>query len=260
MPTPYVRWSGGTAPSPYFDYALSSTAIIGSTGFQPYMSTLTELDGAYVLYRNADNVSNDPTTTYTYGEYFLALTNTPIAMTTYGVRANDNGMNHYYCDTLATYITGPNGYNATHPLSAGMKGNKSYLIPLHAKLSYIRGMLDYTNGSYKLEPRKDDDFGTYIVSVSKDPNSIPKGFSLSQNYPNPFNPSTTIRYTVPIKSNVTLRIYNILGQQVESLVNMEQGVGSYVVQYNASRLATGVYFYELRAGDYRDIKKMLLLK
>ena len=93
-----------------------------------------------------------------------------------------------------------------------------------------------------------------------EPNVTPKAFTLSQNYPNPFNPSTTIRYSLTTKSNVTLRIYNILGQQVESLVNMEQGAGSYVVQYNASRLSTGVYFYELRAGDYRDIKKMLLLK
>ena len=93
-----------------------------------------------------------------------------------------------------------------------------------------------------------------------EPNVTPKTFTLSQNYPNPFNPTTTIHYTVPVKSNVTIRIYNILGQQVESLVNMEQGTGSYVVQYNASRLSTGVYFYELRAGDYRDIKKMLLLK
>jgi len=260
MPAPYIRWSNGTAPSPYFDYALSSTAIIGSSGFQPYMSTLTELDGAYILYRNADNVTNDPTTTYTYGEYFLALTNTPIAMTTYGVRANDNGMNHYYCDTLATYITGPNGYNATHPLSAGLKGNKAFLIPLLAKISYIRGILDYTNSNYKLEPRKDDDFGTITTGVFLEPNVIPKAFTLSQNYPNPFNPSTTIQYTVPVRSMVTLRIYNILGQEVESLVNMEQGNGSYVVQYNASRLSTGVYFYELRAGNYRDVKKMLLLK
>jgi hypothetical protein len=257
IPAPYVR---SMSSSPYFDYSLSNTAIIGNSGFQPWMSTLQELDNVYILYQNADNVTNDPTSTYTYGEFFVSNVNTPIAMTTYGVRVNDNGMNHYYCDTNATYITGPNGYNSTHPLSAGMKGNKAFIIPLLAKLSYIRGMLDYTNGNYKLEPRKDDDFGTITTGVFMEVNSTPKRYTLEQNYPNPFNPSTTIRYTVPAKSMVTLRIYNLLGQEVESLVNMEQGTGSYFVQYNASRLSTGVYFYELRAGDYRDIKKMLLLK
>jgi hypothetical protein len=257
IPSPFVR---SMSSSPYFDYSLSNTAIVGNSGFQPWMSMLQELDNVWVIYRNADNVTNDPTSTYTYGEFFVSNQDTLVSMTAYGVRVDDNGMNHYYCDTLATYISGANGYNATHPLSAGMKGNKSYLIPLHAKLTYIRGMLDYTVGNYKLQPRKDDDFGTYIVGVFMEPNVTPKAFTLSQNYPNPFNPSTTIRYSLTTKSNVTLRIYNILGQQVESLVNMEQGAGSYVVQYNASRLSTGVYFYELRAGDYRDIKKMLLLK
>lgn len=253
----------GAAPSPYFDYALSNTAIIGNSGFQPYMSTLTQIDTAYVLYRNADNVTDVPSSTYTYGEYFLSFTSSPIAMTTYGARVNDNGMNHYYCDTNSAYISGtPNSYNTTHPNSAGMKGNKTYLIPLLAKISKIVGILDYTNGNYKLEPRKDDDFGTITppTSVFRDADVVPKAFALEQNYPNPFNPTTTIRYTVPVKSIVTLKIYNILGQVVESLVNMDQGVGSYVVQFHASRLSTGVYFYELRAGNYRDIKKMLLLK
>jgi hypothetical protein len=262
MPAPYVRWSGGTSPTPYLDYALSNTAIIGHANFQPYMSTLTELDDAYVLYRNADNPNDVPSSTYTYGEYFLSLTKTAPTMTTYGIRVNDNGMNHYFCDTNSAYISGtPTSYNTTHPNSAGMKGNQTYLIPLLAKLSKIIGILDYTNGNYKLEPRKDDDFGTVTpTSVFMEPNVIPKAFALEQNYPNPFNPSTTIRYTVPARSTVTLKIYNILGQIVESLVNMDQGVGSYVVQFNASRLSTGVYFYELQAGNYRDIKKMVLLK
>ncbi len=259
VPSAFVR---SMSSSPYFDYALSSTAVIGNSGFQPWMSVLQELDNVYVIYQNADNTGNDPTSTYTYGE-FAVSSSAAQPITTFGsycVRVNDNGVNHYYTDNVDQYISGPNGFNATHPTLAGLKGNTSYLIPLYAKLSYIRGMLDYTNSNYKLEPRKDDDFGTIITGVYQEKNILPAKFTLEQNYPNPFNPSTTIRYTVPVKSGVTLRIYNILGQEVESLVNMEQAAGSYVVQYNASRLSTGVYFYELRAGDYRDIKKMLLLK
>jgi hypothetical protein len=259
MPVPYVR---SMSSSPFFDYALSNTAIVGNVGFQPWMSMLQEVDSVYVLYRNADNTGDIPTSTSTFGEFFVSNVNTPIALTTFGVRVNDNGMNHYYCDTNSAYISGtPNSYNTTHPNSAGMKGNQTYLIPLLSKITKLVGILDYTNGNYKLEPRKDDDFGTIIAtSVFMEPNVVPKTFVLEQNYPNPFNPSTTIRYMVPSRSTVTLKIYNILGQLVESLVNMEQGVGSYVVQFNASHLSTGVYFYELRAGNYRDVKKMLLLK
>ena len=257
LPAPFVR---SMSSSPYFDYALSNAAIIGNSGFQPWMSMLQELDNVYVIYRNADNTADIPTSTAVYGEYFVSNATT-ISMAAFGVRINDNGVNHYYADTNSLYITGNQySYNSTHALTAGIKGNKAYLIPLLAKISYIRGMLDFTNGNYKLEPRKDDDFGSIITGVYIEPNNIPKKFALEQNYPNPFNPSTTIRYTIPAKSNVTIRIYNVLGQQIESLINMEQGAGSYVIQYNASRLATGVYFYEMRAGDYREIKKMLLLK
>jgi hypothetical protein len=258
MPAPYVR---SMSSSPFFDYALSNTAIIGNVGFQPWMSMLQEVDSVYVIYRNADNTNDVPSSTYTYGEFFVSNA-TAISMTAFGVRVNDNGMNHYYCDTNSAYISGtPTSYNTTHPNSAGIKGNPTYLIPLLSKITKLVGILDYTNGNYKLEPRKDDDFGTIIAtSVFMEPNVIPKTFVLEQNYPNPFNPSTTIRYMVPSRSTVTLKIYNILGQLVESLVNMEQGVGSYVVQFNASRFSTGVYFYELRAGNYRDVKKMLLLK
>jgi hypothetical protein len=257
VPTPFKR---SMSSAPFFDYALSNPAIIGNTAFQPWMSMLQELDTVYLIYRNADNTADIPSSTSVFGEFFIS-NKTTISTTAFGVRVNDNGVNHFYADTNSIYISGGlYSYNGTHPFTAGLKGNKTYLIPLLAKLSYIRGMLDFTNSNYKLEPRKDDDFGALLTGVFMESNSVPNKFALEQNYPNPFNPSTTIRYTIPAKSNVTIKIYNVLGQQIESLVNMDQTAGSYVIQYNASRLATGVYFYELRAGDYRNVKKMLLLK
>ena len=272
---PFFRRGGSVIPafkiqqvasSPYFDYdvlnPIASTITGTSTAyaFQQYMSMLNEVDNWYVVLRNADNQLN--TGISNYGEFFISNSTTPNSIGSfYGVRVDDNGVNNFFCDTNSMYISGGTySYNTTHLFTAGIKGNKAYLIPLYAKISYLRGILDYTNGNYKLEPRKNDDFGSIITGVFIEPNSVPKKFTLEQNYPNPFNPSTTIRYTVSVKSDVTLRIYNVLGQQIETLVNMEQGVGSYIVQYNASRLATGVYFYELRAGDYRNVKKMLLLK
>lgn len=111
-----------------------------------------------------------------------------------------------------------------------------------------------------------------ILTDVKDKTSLPLEFSLSQNYPNPFNPTTTIKYTVPQSPllggvsagrgglMVSLKVYNILGQQVAELVNKEQSAGSYLVKFDASSLASGVYIYRLTAGDYVNVKKMMLLK
>ena len=97
-------------------------------------------------------------------------------------------------------------------------------------------------------------------SVTMQQASLVTTYSLSQNYPNPFNPTTVIDYTIPKESHVMLKIYDVLGQEVETLVNEEQNVGRYQVQFDGSRLASGVYFYRLVAGNHVITKKMLLLK
>jgi hypothetical protein len=88
----------------------------------------------------------------------------------------------------------------------------------------------------------------------------PKEFKLEQNYPNPFNPSTVISYQLPVISNVLLKVYDILGSEVSTLVNEEQKPGYYEVEFNASHLASGMYVYRLQAGNYISTKKMLMIK
>jgi hypothetical protein len=85
-------------------------------------------------------------------------------------------------------------------------------------------------------------------------------YDLTQNYPNPFNPSTTIRYQIPQDGIVTLKIYDILGSEVATLVNEEKVAGKYEVNFNASALASSVYIYKIQAGSFINSKKMLLLK
>ncbi len=90
--------------------------------------------------------------------------------------------------------------------------------------------------------------------------SIPLEYALEQNYPNPFNPTTTISYQLPKDGMVTLKVYDILGAEVATLVNEEKIAGKYEVNFNARKLASGVYIYRLQASDYISVKKMMLLK
>ena len=87
-----------------------------------------------------------------------------------------------------------------------------------------------------------------------------ENFSLSQNYPNPFNPSTRITYSIQKAGFVSLKVYDILGREVATLVNGYQQANQYSVTFNASNLASGIYLYKLKAGDYVQTRKMLLLK
>ncbi len=86
------------------------------------------------------------------------------------------------------------------------------------------------------------------------------GYSLKQNYPNPFNPSTKIEFLIPIKEHVILKIYDILGDEITTLLDEEMLSGSHKIEFNASSLSSGIYFYKITAGVFTDTKKFILLK
>jgi Tol biopolymer transport system component len=88
----------------------------------------------------------------------------------------------------------------------------------------------------------------------------PKTFKLFQNYPNPFNPSTTITYQVPENSFVSIKVYDLLGKEVTSLVNEEKAAGIYDLRFDAGKLSSGFYLYTMKAGNFVETKKMLLMK
>jgi hypothetical protein len=91
-------------------------------------------------------------------------------------------------------------------------------------------------------------------------NELPENFILDQNFPNPFNPTTTIRFLIPERSLVTLKIYDILGNEVLTLINKYMEVGSYEVKFNANKYSSGIYLYKISAGDFISTKKMILIK
>jgi hypothetical protein len=115
-----------------------------------------------------------------------------------------------------------------------------------SKLYYRLKQIDF-NGEFKYSD---------IVEVE----IAPSEFTLSQNFPNPFNPTTSIKYQIPELSFVKLKVYDVLGNKVVALVNEEKPAGSYEVEFDASKLVSGIYFYKLQAGNFVEIKKMVLLR
>jgi len=116
-------------------------------------------------------------------------------------------------------------------------------------------------GSYSYRLKQVDFDGTFEYSgVVEVDVPAPAVFKLDQNYPNPFNPSTKIKYSIPQSSNVTIKVFDVLGNEIETLVNEEKPAGTYEIMWSAANLPSGVYFYQLKADNYMETKKMVLLK
>jgi len=135
------------------------------------------------------------------------------------------------------------------------------ILNVSDKFSYVQGVVWFAFSRYKIVPRGDSDFGTLVSGIQENPDSYrPAVFALNQNYPNPFNPSTVISYNLPLGGNVLLKVYNLLGQEVRTLVNQMQTAGHYSVRFDSQGLPTGVYLYRLSSGSYVQTKRMILLK
>ena len=136
-----------------------------------------------------------------------------------------------------------NGHgNSNSPNNYSFIDNK----PLSGKSQYRLKQID-KDGAFKY---------TNAIEVV----SIILKYDLAQNYPNPFNPSTLITYSIPKSSNVMVKVYNVLGKLITTLVNENQEAGIYKINFGANGLSNGVYFYKIQAGSYTSVKKMLLLK
>ncbi|MDD3558937.1 MAG: T9SS type A sorting domain-containing protein [Melioribacteraceae bacterium] len=124
------------------------------------------------------------------------------------------------------------------------------------------GVQNSTSNLFEISTTADSLTGINITLIvtSVEDNFIPPEFELKQNYPNPFNPSTTIEFTLSEVNPVELNIYDALGQKIATLISSTMEAGSYKYQYDASNLATGIYFYELKVGNNNSVKKMNLIK
>ncbi len=142
-----------------------------------------------------------------------------------------------------------------------LQEGSDYQIKQDDTFDAIIGTLFYSFGNYKLVPRRNEDFiGWSGGNVAVDDDPVVNEYSLSQNYPNPFNPSTEIKYSLADAGNVKVTIYNIVGQEVMTLVDGFRNAGSHLIRFDASSLASGMYLYSIKANEYRSVKKMMLLK
>ncbi len=129
---------------------------------------------------------------------------------------------------------------------------------------FINNLTGYAAGNNNTV-LKTTDGGGAPIGITPISNEVPKDFRLEQNYPNPFNPSTNINFSIPKPGNVKLSVFDVLGREVETLVNEQLSAGTYKVDFpapsgNASHLPSGLYFYRIISGNFTDVKKMLLIK
>ncbi len=220
----------------------------------------TEFEALMTYTMNQQNIL----TPQTSGRVFNIMPSVPVELTSFSASVVDNFVN-------LSWITATELNNSGWDIerkSASEKDNQ------WKKIGFVKGsgnsteILKYTFNDKNTNPGKfcyrlkQIDFdGTFSYSkVAEISVKSPDKFGLYQNYPNPFNPSTTINYSIPAAGNVELKIYDILGNEVANLVNETEESGNHSVLFDASKLASGVYLYTLRANNFVQTKKMMLLK
>jgi len=159
-------------------------------------------------------------------------------------------------------VTVATGNELTHSSAISYSNPKviqfSYTAPSTAGTDTIYANVDRGySGAWAFVPN----YGFNVVLTSGiENNSAPLSYELSQNYPNPFNPTTTINYSIIKDGFVNLKVYNLLGKEVATLVNEKKNSGRYSVDFNSNELSSGIYFYKLETNDFSEMRKMTLLK
>jgi hypothetical protein len=227
---PVVNTTGNPIPAAVSKATsvFGSSVASGNASAEPY-------EGMLVKFTNAKVTNLNP--------YFSDATWYEINDGTGAVWVHRDGKNSYTNIAADT---------ATHPTWKVLK--------VGDKISTMTGIIHFSVNRYKFVPRTDADFGTLTGIDGLQNGTIPVRYALEQNYPNPFNPSTVIEFKMPASGAVSLKVYNILGQEVKTLVDGMQPAGNYTYRFDGANLSTGVYFYRLQSGSFVQVRKMMLLK
>ncbi len=221
----------GTPPTPQDGFCSSNGGALGCDNLQKYRRTDGVVGGDIV----GNWLSAGADVAPLLAVFFDSIYADFHSDNTYQVRAVDpNGVSTFF---TGTYTVSPSGV-----------GN-IYTITLQQNSPAVATV----EGIYEINPAP-------LTDIVPLPENVPESFRLEQNYPNPFNPATTIRFQVPERESVTLRVFNALGQEVATLVHKTLPAGTYTVDFQAENLPGGVYFYRLQAGQHALTRKMVLAK
>jgi hypothetical protein len=187
------------------------------------------------------------------------------------VRLAFNGLAGWFVSTVAIIIpTGNTWQTLTFSIQSGDLtgvGNANTTLAGVTEMRILHNSVaDFHGENVVAQLDIDDITAVTAPQAVKDNNLVPLKFNLKQNFPNPFNPETRIGYTIPDESNVKVIVYNAVGVEVKEIMNARQSAGSYVVNFNGSRLSSGVYYYSIEVNNingsksFKNTKKMILLK
>jgi len=237
-----------------------------NTGFAlyPALGTIRNDMGAY----GGPGVANCPVNQVPHSFSLLTPTNGDTIQTLTPTFEWENSIDPDFGDHVYYnfYLDESQNFSSPIIISDLITTNHSLPDTLESASTYYWKVIAYDNDSLTTLCNEVFSFSTSsITSINQKGNNIPEVFDLSQNYPNPFNPTTAIKYQLPNDCHVVLKIYNMLGQEIITLIDKDQKAGYYEIQWNAFRNASGLYFYYLKAEtnnnkSYEKINKMLLLK
>ncbi len=253
----------GTIPPPDFNYyeVISSVNSCSITLPKPIHDNSMTSDSIVLNYPGYILKSSLNLTLYhaNDGDLLIQLLNSNTGVITLSNRNGEGGRNYFYTtfdpDASVSITQGTPPFTGTYKPQGSMSemNNKpvagTWVLRVLDLAGGNTGTLSYWCISFMIK-----------TSVSATGNEIPLSFRLSQNYPNPFNGSTRISYSIPKDGDVSLKIYDLLGREVRTLASGRQNAGDYIVMFSAGDLASGVYFYMLKAGENTQIKKMVVIK
>lgn len=226
-----VNSSGNAVPEPVVLSTGDIATVAGGTpDAEQYESMLIKYENVTVSAQSADGGSN-------FGEIYVT---------------DGSG------DTRVELEDGNHPYN--NGSTADLQDDDpNFFVETGNTFESISGIMYFSFGNYKLNPRQESDFVGFATSVEEN-GTVPTVFNLDQNYPNPFNPTTIISYSLPEAASVSLKVFDVLGREVQTLVNDVKNAGTYTVEFNANNLPSGVYIYRIETPNYSSVKKMLLIK
>ena len=245
----------GRSWQPFLTEVTPNDSVALRMSYPSYVNTYRALRFIWKTNRFTTNVDSLNFENVSVGNYLVKN------ITVYNPKDSDLVINGFYCknSSFTTSLSLPVTIHPKDSINIPVKFKPQTKGSVKAAFN-IRSFSMYNNFKQLIARQVILKGNTNILSSISNSEKAPIKFELFQNYPNPFNPSTTIKYSIPKESFVSLKIYDVLGNEVKNLVHEEKQPGEYMINFNGSNLSSGFYFYKLAAGNYIVTKKMILLK